>query len=171
MTGDAHHQVAQGGHPRLSSDDAVRLYAAHRLALVRLALLLVGDLPTAEDVVQDAFAGFLGLRRAPEDPDEALAHLRTSVVEESRSALRRGGYVAPQDVPADSRGLLAEEQREVLDALRELPARQREVLVLHHWSGLSEFQVAETLGISRGTVRSRASRGIEALERIMEERR
>ena len=80
------------GHRRATDvDDAVALYSAHRLSLVRLAVLLVDDLQSAEDVVQDAFAGFLGRRRALEDPDQALAYLRTSVVNNARSALRRRG--------------------------------------------------------------------------------
>ena len=177
VTEGADERVSQAGPGRLSTEDAVRLYAAHRLSLVRIALLLVDDLATAEDVVQDAFAGYLGRRRL-DDPDRALAYLRTSVVNGSRSALRRRrtarAYVVPRDVATDGpdgRALLAEEHREVLDALRELPARQREVLVLRYWSGLSEIEIADALGISRGTVKSSASRGLDALERIMEGRR
>jgi DNA-directed RNA polymerase specialized sigma24 family protein len=70
-------------------DEAVALFTAHRLSLVRLAILLVDDMQSAEDVVQDAFAGFLGRRRALDDPDKALAYLRTAVVNNARSALRR----------------------------------------------------------------------------------
>ena len=155
-------------------EDAVALYSAHRLSLVRLAVLLVDDLQSAEDVVQDAFAGFLGRRRALEDPDKALAYLRTSVVNNARSALRRRrtarAYVAPHEVePEDpsGRAILAEEHREVLTALDRLPARQREVLVLRYWSDLSEAEIADALGISRGTVKSTASRGLDALEKLM----
>lgn len=116
--------------------DVASLYAAHRLALVRLAVLLVDDLPTAEDVVQDAFAE---LARHPDrlrDPGAAFGYLRTSVVNRSRSALRRRrtarSYVAPATgnaPPADEPVVLAEEHATLLAAVRRLAPRQREVLV------------------------------------------
>jgi RNA polymerase sigma-70 factor (sigma-E family) len=158
-----------------AQDEAVALYSAHRLGLVRLAVLLVDDQASAEDVVQDAFAGFLARTASLDDPDKALAYLRTAVVNRARSALRRRRtartYVAPHDVEPDGpsgRAILAEEHREVLAALKRLPVRQREVLVLRYWSDLSEAQIAEALGISRGTVKSTASRAIAALEKLME---
>ena len=140
--------------------DITGLYAAHRLPLVRLAVLLVDDVASAEDVVQDAFA--------------ALAYLRVSVVNTARSALRRRrtarAYSPPHDVtPAspEDRAVLAEEHREVIDALHRLAPRQREVLVLRYWSNLSEAEIAQTLDISRGTVKSTASRALVALEKSM----
>lgn len=152
------------------------LYAAHRLSLVRLAILLVDDLASAEDVVQDAFAGLAGRLHRLRDPNAALGYLRSSVVNGSRSALRRRrtarGYAPPAEVEPpgpDDRAVLAEEHREVLTALDQLPPRQREVLVLRYWSGLSEAEIAEACGISRGTVKSTASRAIAALEQIMKE--
>ncbi len=155
--------------------DPVALFAAHRLSLVRLAVLLVDDLGTAEDLVQDAFVGFVGRSRPLDDPDRALAYLRTAVVNNARSALRRRrtarAYVAPRDVEPDDpdhRIILAEEHREVLAALGRLAPRQREVLVLRYWSGLSEADIADALGISRGAVKSTASRALDALESVME---
>lgn len=155
--------------------DAIALYAAHRLQLVRLAVLLVDDQATAEDVVQDAFAGFLGRRSRLDDPDRALAYLRSSVVNGARSKLRRRrtarAYSPPREVPVDATAdgaLLAEEHREVLDALHRLAPRQREVLVLRYWSGMSEAEIADALGISRGAVKSTASRALDALEKLME---
>jgi RNA polymerase sigma factor (sigma-70 family) len=71
-----------------------------------------------------------------------------------------------QTEPSDSELLLAEEHREVLAAVRELPAGQQEVLVLRYWSNLSEAEIAEALGISRGAVKSQASRGLNKLERM-----
>ncbi|WP_299051400.1 SigE family RNA polymerase sigma factor [uncultured Nocardioides sp.] len=150
------------------------LYATHRLSLVRLALLLVDDVAAAEDVVHDAFARMVARRTPLRDPHAALGYLRTSVVNGSRSALRRRrtarAYAPPLDVaptsPEDS-AVLAEEHRAVLDGLARLGRRQREVLVLRYWSGLSEADIAATLGISRGTVKSTASRALVALERVM----
>jgi len=157
-----------------STDEAARLYGAHRLWLVRLGVLLVDDLPTAEEVVQDAFAGFLSRTRALRDPDEALAYLRTSVVNRSRSALRRRRtareYVAAHDVrpgrPSDQ-AILDGEHREILDAVAQVPNRQREVLVLRCWSDLSETQIAETLRITSGTVQSSFHRAREAVEKML----
>ena len=63
--------------------------------------------------------------------------------------------------------MLAEEHREVIEALQRLAPRQREVLVLRYWSDLSEAEIAETLSISRGTVKSTASRALVALEKAM----
>ncbi|MER8044932.1 sigma-70 family RNA polymerase sigma factor [Streptomyces sp. NPDC094032] len=156
--------------------DLTELYRARRLDMVRLALFLVDDLPTAEDVVQDAFAAVCraygtsldGLR-------EPGAYLHTAVVNASRSVLRRRrtarAYVPPHPgsgAPVDEGLLLAEEHRHVLDALAELTRRQREVLVLRYWSELTEAQIAQTLGLSRGTVKSTASRALDALEKRLE---
>ncbi len=158
---------------RLGDDQLAELYAAHRLGLVRLAILLVDDLASAEDVVQDAFASFAARGRL-RDPGAALGYLRVSVVNGSRSALRRRrtarAYSPPHDVEPDgpdARAVLSEEHREVLRAVDQLPPRQREVLVLRYWSGLSEAEIATALDISRGTVKSTASRALAALEKIL----
>lgn len=155
--------------------DITELYAAHRLSLVRLAVLLVDDVASAEDVVQDAFAALARRPDAVRDPSRALAYLRVSVVNTARSALRRcrtaRAYSPPRDLsppsPEDS-AVLAEEHREVIDALRQLAPRQREVLVLRYWSHLSEADIARTLDISQGTVKSTASRALVALEKALE---
>jgi RNA polymerase sigma-70 factor (sigma-E family) len=146
------------------------LYTAERLHMVRLALLLVDDLPTAEDVVQDAFSGMVRAWDELLDGDALRAYLRTCVVNGARSVLRRRrtarAYVPPLQPAqpgADDTTVLAEEHREAIVALGELPDRQREVLVLRYWSELSEADIAETLGISKGTVKSSASRGLAAL--------
>ncbi|MEJ3743246.1 SigE family RNA polymerase sigma factor [Actinomycetes bacterium KLBMP 9797] len=146
------------------------VYAAHRLGLVRLAILLVDDLPTAEDVVQDAFAGLVGRLGAGTDVNNLLSYLRKAVVNNAGSALRRRrvarNYVAPHQ-PAhggpEGEAVLAEEHREVLTALRKLSQRQREVVVLRYWADMSEAEIAETLGISRGAVKSTASRALVAI--------
>ncbi|WP_405790067.1 RNA polymerase sigma factor [Streptomyces sp. NBC_01367] len=154
------------------------LYHAHRLRMVRLAVLLVDDLATAEDVVQDAFTALY--RRHGEqiaEVDNALGYLRTAVVNTSRSVLRRRRTVrawtppAAADIPsAEDHVVLDEAHREVLAALGRLTPRRRQVLVLRYWADLSEAEIAATLGISRGAVKSNASRGLDALERILEGR-
>ena len=157
-----------------ASVDITELYAAHRLSLVRLAVLLVDDFASAEDVVQDAFAALARRPHAVRDPSKARAYQRTSVVNTARSALRRRrtarAYTPPDDVappgPEDA-AVLAEEHREVIAALHALAPRQREVLVLRYWSDLSEAEIAAALRISRGTVKSTASRALVALEKAM----
>ncbi|MFJ8158136.1 SigE family RNA polymerase sigma factor [Streptomyces sp. NPDC094468] len=152
------------------------LYRTRRLDMVRLATFLVDDLHSAEDVVQDAFAAVC--RRHGErldDLQDAHAYLHTAVVNAARSMLRRRrtarSYTPPYQgpgAPVDELLLLAEEHRQVFDALAQLTARQREVLVLRYWSDLTEAQIADTLGISRGTVKSTASRALATLEKLLE---
>ncbi|MEX0171909.1 RNA polymerase sigma factor [Streptomyces sp. LMG1-1-1.1] len=152
------------------------LYRARRMDMVRLALFLVDDLHTAEDVVQDAFAAVC--RRygtALSGLQDPGAYLHTAVVNAARSVLRRRrtarAYTPPHQgagPPVDEALLLAEEHRHVLDALARLTRRQREVLVLRYWSELTEAQIAQTLGLSRGTVKSTASRALDALEKQLE---
>jgi RNA polymerase sigma-70 factor (sigma-E family) len=158
------------GAPRTLSD----LYQDHRMRMVRLAVLLVDDPSTAEDVVQEAFTGlhrhWSGLR----DEAAAIGYLRTAVVNGSRSVLRRRrtarDYVPPHQAnarSAESLALLSAEHQAVVDALATLPPRQREVLVLRYYGGLSEAEIADATGISRGTVKSTASRALEAVARVM----
>jgi RNA polymerase sigma-70 factor (sigma-E family) len=149
-----------------------RLYRTHRLGMVRLALLLVDDRETAEDIVQDAFAAVHRRWDSIATEEAALPYLRRCVVNGARSALRRRRtarrYPQPDESaltsdPPDQQVLLAEEHREVLAALSRLSTRQREVLVLRYWSELTESQIAATLGISIGAVKSMAARGRDAL--------
>lgn len=155
--------------------DVPALYEAHWRGLVRLAVLLVDDISSAEDVVQDAFVSLHMRTDGLRDPDAALAYLRASVVNLSRSVLRRRQVarkhlkVAEPDwsAPADHAVLLHDEHRATLAAVHALPQRQQEVLILRYWSGLSERDIAETLGISAGSVKSAASRGMASLQRAL----
>jgi RNA polymerase sigma-70 factor (sigma-E family) len=156
-----------------SADEALELlYAAHWRRLVRLAVLLVHDLGTAEEIVQESFVAVHGRWSRLHDPDKALAYLRQSVVNRSRSHLRHLAVVRrhvdrePPPEPAAGADHAAVDQARratVLAALRTLPRRQREVLALRYYLELSEAEIAETLGISRGAVKSHASRGAAAL--------
>ncbi|MGI8677535.1 MAG: SigE family RNA polymerase sigma factor [Jatrophihabitans sp.] len=177
------------GHPASSSADAAdvppeivpreididALYNAHWRYLVRLAALMVDDTASAEDVVQDAFVALHRRSQSLRDPDAALAYLRTSVMNLSRSVLRRRHTarkhlkVAEPEAtaPADHDVLIRDEHRAALVAVRALPRHQREVLILRYWSGLSEREIAETLGISAGSVKSAASRGMSTLQKTL----
>lgn len=155
--------------------DIPALYETHWRALVRLAVLLVDDVSSAEDVVQDAFISLHRRVDALRNPEAALAYVRTSVLNLSRSVLRRR-HVARKHLKvaepeataaADHDVLLRDEHRATLAAVHALPQRQQEVLILRYWSGLSEHEIAHTLGISTGSVKSAASRGKAALERVL----
>ncbi|HEX3223051.1 MAG TPA: SigE family RNA polymerase sigma factor [Nocardioides sp.] len=156
-----------------SADEALELlYAAHWRRLVRLAVLLVHDQGSAEEIVQDCFIAVHARWGRLHDPDRALAYLRQSVVNRSRSHLRHLAVVrrhaereAPADpvAGADHAAHDAARRQTVLDALGGLPRRQREVLALRYYLDLSEAEIADTLGISRGAVKSHASRGSAAL--------
>jgi len=171
------HTNAQTNEARQASADVAitELYAAHYRSLVRLAVLLVHDLATAEEVVQDSFVALhAGLHRL-RDGDKALAYLRTAVVNRSRSVLRHRVVVdrnAPKpspDMPSAEHGALALlEQSAVVAALRSLPIRQREVVVLRFYVDLSEAQIASTMGITRGAVKSHSSRALMALRSVLE---
>jgi DNA-directed RNA polymerase specialized sigma24 family protein len=123
------------------------LYAEHYRPLVRLAVLLVSDLAAAEEIVQEAFADLHGTWRALPGPDAALRYLR-------RSLIRRSRPVTPQQAGPEA-GLLA--------ALRALPARQREVLVLRYFADLPEAEIAAVTGTRIAVVRTYATRGMSSL--------
>ena len=155
-----------------SADEALELlYAAHFRQLVRLGVLLVHDVGTAEEIVQDCFLAVHAKWNRLHDPDKALAYLRQSVVNRSRSHLRHLSVVrrhadreAPLD-PTEGADRAAHDHARratVLDALRRLPRRQREVLALRYYLDLSEAEIADLLGTSRGAVNPHASRGAAA---------
>jgi RNA polymerase sigma-70 factor (sigma-E family) len=161
---------------RLSADDAVTaLYTAHYRSLVRLSALLLGDAGLAEEVVQDAFVTMHGRWGRLREPEKAAAYLRQAVVNRSRSALRHRAveerHRQPGDAPmpsAESAALHTLEREDVMHALRALPQRQREALVLRYYLDLSEADIASAMGISQGAVKSHASRGIAALRAVLE---
>jgi RNA polymerase sigma-70 factor (sigma-E family) len=156
------------------------LFRAHGLGLVGLAVMLVGDQPTAEDVVQEAFLSLYRGWHRVRDQATVLAYLRTSVVNGARSALRGRGRrnalllrVAQHDPPvwsAEAAVIDGEDRRALMTAVAGLPQRQREVLALKYYLGLGEHEIAALLRISRSTVSSTAARAITALTRQLKER-
>lgn len=152
------------------------LYQAHATGLVRLAMLMLGgDQGAAEDVVQDAFLGLYRRWSALNDPARAISYARSSVLNGCRSVLRKrsrkipAALLEPDAESAEALAVLGEEHREVLDALRRLPGRQREAVVLRHCLGLSEGEVAQAMNVSKGTVKSASHRGLAALAKILKE--
>jgi RNA polymerase sigma-70 factor (sigma-E family) len=165
------------GAPPAAADPAAQvtaLYEAHALGLLRLAVIMLGDAPAAEDVVQDAFLGLYLRWHALRGPDRALAYVRSSVFNGCRTVLRQRArhlrvvFTDPDAESAEARAVLGEEHREVLAALRRLPDRQREAVALRYCFGFSPEEVAQVMGISQGTVKSATSRGISALGRMLE---
>jgi len=164
-----------GDLPRDRDDAVSALFSAHHARLVGLARLLVDDLGTAEDVVQDAFTSLY--RRWPwiRDHAAALSYLQASVANGARSALRRRRTVRlvrverPPDVPsAEASAVAHDEHRRIISALGLLPLRQRQVLVLRYYLDQSEAEIAATLSISKGSVKQHASRAIAALTAQLE---
>ena len=168
---------------RWAADDALtQLYAAHWRSLVRLAWLLVRDQGRAEEIVQDVFVAAHPRMAQLREEGNALAYLRRSVVNGCRSSFRHqgvedrylrstaSGAEAPGRRTADSAETMAvrhDEGDTLMGAVRRLPQRQREVLVLRYYSDLSEKQIAEALDISPGAVKSHAHRALAALRDTM----
>jgi RNA polymerase sigma-70 factor (sigma-E family) len=160
-----------------SADEAVtHLFASHYRPLVRLAALLLRDTGVAEEVTQDAFIGLHQRWGRLRDHEQAAAYLRRSVVNGARSVLRRRVVAdrflhrqapAASAPPADAALLAGQAHVEVLAAVRALPTRQREALVLRYYGEPSEAEVAAAMGVSQGAVKSHTSRGLAALRRAM----
>jgi RNA polymerase sigma-70 factor (sigma-E family) len=156
-------------------DALARVFRSHHAELVRLAAFILSDRGAGEDVVQDVFVRVH--QRAVVIADDPLPYLRTAVVNGCRSVMRRRLLIrrhAARDslsppLTAEEAVLLSEDRREVLRALARLPRRRREVLVLRFYLGLSEAEIAATLGISPGTVKSTAARGLAALAHALRE--
>ena len=160
-----------------SADWAVtELYSLHYHRLVRLAALLVRDVPTAEDVVQDSFVAMHDGWQRLRDAESALAYLRQAVLNRSRSVLRHRAVVEkyPEkpspDMPSAEHGALVQLQRSaVIATLRKLPGRQREAIVLRYYADFSEAEVAAAMGISCGAVKSHTARAMAALRADLEQ--
>jgi RNA polymerase sigma factor (sigma-70 family) len=155
--------------PLLSAQDADRLlieiYTGYYRSFVRLAMLLVHDVQTAEEVVQDAFAAMHTGSRRLRDTEKALPYLRQAVLNRSRSVLRHRTVIdkntprrAPDGPSAEQEAIALLERSAIVAALRELP----------YYADLSEAQIANAMGISRGAVKSHATRGMSSLRAILE---
>jgi RNA polymerase sigma-70 factor (sigma-E family) len=158
-----------------ASSALAELFRQHHLELFGLAVLMVGDLATAEDVVQDAFEGLHRGWHGLHQPSSGLAYVRSSVLNRCRSVHRRAAVarkhaprlaepaIQPDELPS------AAERSELAQALRLLPRRQREVLVLRYYLDLDAAEIAATLQITQGAVRTTVARGLAALARQLGE--
>lgn len=142
------------------------LYRLHYLALVRLTVLLVGDVCTAERLVQDSFVAMHSAWPRLADGHRALSYLHQSVIRRSRSVLRRrsfAGLIAPRPPGARPLAVSSPDDVGMLAGLSALPLRQREVLVLLYYAALREAEVASALRITEGAVRRHAEQAISSL--------
>jgi RNA polymerase sigma-70 factor (sigma-E family) len=149
-------------------------------SLVRLASILIDDVATCEEIVQDAFVSVFSRPRPLDDDSKLPAYLRSAVLNGGRSHLRRRitrervrplRPVMDAFPSAETTAVLDDDTDAIVLALRSLPERQRDVLVLRFYVDLSEREIAETLGISAGTVKTHTSRGLAALAELLEDRR
>lgn len=179
--------VADGGArgwaaPPTADAGVTELYAAHWVGLVRLAWLLLRDDQLAEEVVQDAFVAVHRSWDSLRDTERAGAYLRRSVVNGARSQLRHRGVEerhASRErsqqaahgsgvVPSAEQSALSRESGDAMvRALGGLPQRQREVLTMRYYLELSEAEIAAALGISAGSVKAHAHRGLASLRAVV----
>jgi RNA polymerase sigma-70 factor (sigma-E family) len=154
------------------------LFRAHHRRLVGLASLLVDDRQTAEDVVQEAFAGLYRRWNHLRDPQSAVTYLNRAVVNAGRDELRHGRRVLTglrrmtprsEELPSAEHSAVEHAEADRLwRVITQLPQRQRQVLVLRYYLDQSEAEIAETLEVSAGSVKKHASRGLAALARSLE---
>jgi RNA polymerase sigma-70 factor (sigma-E family) len=165
-----------GPNPADADRDRVlaELHREHYARLVRLACLLVDERGAGEEVVQEAF---VRVYRSWPRVEQPLTYLRSTVMNLARSRMRhrlvvrrRVEPMTPPGLSPEERAVLLDDHQEVLDAMRTLPRRQHECLVLRYYLDLSEAEIAAALGISNGSVKSHSSRGLAALARQLEER-
>jgi RNA polymerase sigma-70 factor (sigma-E family) len=154
------------------------MYDAEYRSLVRMSAVMLGDVGSAEEVVQESFIAVHAAWRGLRDMDKAVHYLRRSVLNRSRSVLRHRAVVdrhmakhVPEMPSAEQAAMVLLERSAVISALRSLPERQREALVLKFYLDLSEEQVAAAMNISAGAVKSHTSRGKAALRSVLEAQR
>jgi RNA polymerase sigma-70 factor (sigma-E family) len=168
-----------GASNTLDRDEAIeRLFRDEYRSLLRLVALLVDDTASAEDVVQDAFVKLHRAWGRVRAIDDAPAYLRSIAMNTARSRLRRRLVIErhPPESRRDNRSaeddiLVREDERDVVDAVRSLPRRQRECVALRYYLGLSEAEIAAELGISPGSVKSHTHRAMAALASKLEAHR
>ena len=159
-----------------ASEVVTEIYTVHYNQLVRLAVMLVHDVQTAEEVVQDSFEAMHLAWRRLRNTEKALSYLRQAIVNKSRSVLRHRKVVemhppkpAPDEQSAEHAALTLIERSAVTSALRSLPVRQREAVVLRYYGDFSEADIAKAMGISRGAVKSHTARAMASLKSILEQ--
>jgi RNA polymerase sigma-70 factor (sigma-E family) len=159
-----------------SSGAITRLFKEQARSLVRMVRLFVNDRNAAEDMVQEAFLRLPDALPRIQQPERAVAYLRSIVLNLARDHNRHGlvslrHRLPREDSPAsvEDRIVLREDQQQVIDALGSLPRRQRDCLVLKYYTELPVSEIAETLGLSVNTVKTHLRRGMIELEKRLGE--
>jgi len=165
-------RAGAAGRPANREDLLEAVFAEHYGGFCRLATLLLGDGSGAEEVVQEAFLRTFSSWWRVRQPERAQWYVRAAVVNLCRSRLRRrgteeAGNRASWRDPTDWSDDAVEDALVVLEAVRTLPPRQRETVVLRYYEDLSERDVATVLGCSVGTVKSQLARARASLARSL----
>lgn len=166
----------------VSGDDLESWYRRYRLELVRLAAYASGDVDRGQEVVQEVFARLYRKPPVLRSPDDQRRYLRSAVLNRCRSGITRSAVgrraadrLRDERPPAvrstEDAGVSAATRAEVLAAVRALPRRQRDVVLLRYWLDLPEAEIAATLGVSAGTVKTSAHRAVAALAPLLEDLR
>jgi RNA polymerase sigma-70 factor (sigma-E family) len=163
------------GREHSSANVMVEVFTGQYPSLVRLAAMLLDDSHAAEDVVQDAYVRVATRHHRLRDPHKALAYLRQTVVNLARNSLRRrlvarrhAESSLPAAASAEDDAIDRFERQAVVQGLRALSRRHREVLVLRYYLECSVEETAELLGLSTGSVKAYASRGFQRLKALLE---
>jgi RNA polymerase sigma-70 factor (ECF subfamily) len=151
------------------------MYREHGPGLVRMVRLFVDDRNAAEDLVQEGFIRLARSAHRIDDSRKAAAYLRSIVLNLARDHNRRGLVSLRHRLPledsvasAEDEVVLSESHQEVVEALRSLPGRQRDCLILRYYDELAIDEVAAALSISRNSVKTHLTRGMRALEDALE---
>ncbi len=153
------------------------LYEREGVALLRLARLFTDDRTAAEDILQEAFIRLHRSAHRINDAAKAAPYMRSIVLNLARDHNRRGMMSLRHQGSLTTGGLVptpedrivrGEDQGEVVEALRDLPGRQRDCLVLRYYLDLSEAEIAETLRISKNSVKTHCRRGMASLKSRLE---
>lgn len=173
-----------GPHSDASADNSREvvdaLFRRHYLAMLRLGVVMVGSREAAEDAVQEAFAALYRNWRSLRDAEDAERYLRSAVLNRCRSWVRRQAtqkasrplmlvreqHESPEDTIVSRDGVGS-----LVAVMRTLPRRQREVLACRLVLEMSIAETAQLLGISEGSVKTHAHRGLQTLHERIEEAR
>jgi len=156
--------VAPGRRARPTVDEVVAVFRVEHQPMVRLAFLLVGDQHLAEDIVQDAYAV---LFERWDKVDRPGAYLRRCVVNGAYDAMRRRRSACRRDEPIDE-PVTEPGDHDLLELVDALPAKQRLVVVLRHYEGLTTTEIADVTGWPSGTVKNLHHRAMAQLRKVID---
>jgi RNA polymerase sigma-70 factor (sigma-E family) len=154
----------------VSADEAVdMLYRTHAVPAFRLAYLMTGNGAVAEEIVQEAFVRTWQSWDRIRDVDSAYGYVRTSIINLSRSALRRKALEIRHRVTTreDARDFDVVDRIDTVRAVASLPPRQRACIALRFYEDLSEARTAEILGITVGGVKAQTAKALRRLAAVL----